>query len=81
MKIRFTDRFERQYVALPEELKTKVDKQIEHLSINPWHPSLRSKKFDATRNIWQARVDRRYRFYFQIETDHYILLSVTPHPK
>lgn len=52
MKIRFTDRFERQYGALPEELKTKVDKQIEYLSINPWHPSLRSKKFDAMRNIW-----------------------------
>jgi len=81
MNLRYTDRFERQYADLPETLKAKVDKQITLLMDNPRHPSLQGKKHDEARGIWQARVDRRYRFYFQIEGDTYILLAVVPHPK
>ena len=81
MNLRYTDRFERHYRALPESRKAKIDRQLEFLVENLRHPSLRAKKYDASRGIWQARVDRRYRFYFQIERDTYILLSVIPHPK
>ena len=45
------------------------------------HPSLHAKKYDATRDIWQARVTRGWRFYFQIEGDTYTILSLIPHPK
>lgn len=69
MNLRHTDRFERQYRALPESWKAKVDKQLEFLVENLKHPSLRAKKYDESRGIWQARVDRHYRFYFQIEGD------------
>ena len=44
------------------------------------HPSLRAKKYDEARDIWQARVDRAWRFYFQIKGDTYYLLNITPHP-
>ena len=81
MNLRYTDRFEDQYRALPESRKAKLDRQLEFLVENLRHPSLRAKKYDESRGIWQARVDRRYRFYFQIERDTYILLSVIPHPK
>jgi mRNA-degrading endonuclease RelE of RelBE toxin-antitoxin system len=81
MNVRYTDRFERQYRALSEQLKAKVDKQIHFLMENVRHPSLRAKKYDEAREIWQARIDRRYRFYFQVQSDTYILLSVIPHPK
>jgi mRNA-degrading endonuclease RelE of RelBE toxin-antitoxin system len=81
MNLRYTDRFEGQYRALPESRKAKIDRQLEFLVENLRHPSLRAKKYDESRGIWQARVDRRYRFYFQIERDTYILLSVIPHPK
>jgi hypothetical protein len=33
------------------------------------------------RDIWQARVDGSWRFYFQIRGDIYYLLNITPHPK
>ena len=81
MNLRYTDRFERQYRALPEQLRAKVDKQIRHLADNPRHPSLRAKKFDEARGLWQARVDRRSRVYFQLQNDTCVLLSVIPHPK
>jgi hypothetical protein len=45
------------------------------------HRSLRAKRFDEARGIWQARVDDTYRFYFTIEGDTYQILSVIPHPK
>jgi len=45
------------------------------------HPSLRAKKYDEAREIWQARIDRRCRFYFQVQSDTYVLLAVIPHPK
>ena len=58
-----------------------MDNQIGLLMTNLRHPSLQVKKHDQTRGIWQARVDRRYRVYFQIEADTYVLLAVVPHPK
>lgn len=45
------------------------------------HPSLRTKKYDEPRNIWQARVNRDWRFYFVITGDTYLILNVIPHPK
>jgi mRNA-degrading endonuclease RelE of RelBE toxin-antitoxin system len=66
---------------LPEPLRAQVDKQIQFLMENIRHPSLRAKKYDEAREIWQARIDRRYRFYFQVQSDTYVLLAVIPHPK
>jgi mRNA-degrading endonuclease RelE of RelBE toxin-antitoxin system len=81
MIVRYTNRFERQYAQLSPPLKDKVDKQIQYLTVNLHHPSLCVKKYDEARGLWQARVDRRYRFYFQVEGGACTLLSVVPHPK
>ena len=48
---------------------------------NLQHPSLRAKKYDEANDIWQARVTRGWRFYFRIEEDTYVILSLIPHPK
>lgn len=81
MRAAFARRFIRQYVALSEERKTKFDKQLGFLLSNLRHPSLRAKKYDEARDIWQARLDENYRFYFRIEGDTYRLLSIILHPK
>jgi hypothetical protein len=31
--------------------------------------------------VWQARVNRDYRFYFLIEEDTYVIVRIIPHPK
>lgn len=81
MKISFTNKFIEKYHSLPEEIQQKVNKQINSLLRNLRHPSLRAKKYDKKRDIWQARVNRSYRFYFLIRGDTYILLEIRPHPK
>jgi hypothetical protein len=51
------------------------------LALNLRHPSPRAKKFDEARDIWQARVNAGWRFYFKIDGDRYHLLDIIPHPK
>ena len=79
MKSRAAPQFDQQYAALPETIRKKVKKQTRFLIENLRHPSLRAKKYDETKDIWQARVDRHYRFYFRIEGDTYLLLKITAH--
>ena len=81
MKAVFTHRLIRQYAKLPLEAQAKFDKQLDFLLANLRHPSLHAKKYDETQNVWQARVDDNYRFYFQIKGDIYEILSVIAHPK
>ena len=81
MRAAFSHRFIRQYAALREDRKARFDKQLGFLLANLRHPSLRAKKYDETRDIWQARVDDDYRFYFKIDGDTYQILSIISHPK
>lgn len=82
MKYDLTSNAEKQYFGLPETLRRLVDKQFEYLLENPRHPSLNVKKYQGKiSDIWQARVNLRYRFYFQIRKDTYLILAITDHPK
>jgi len=45
------------------------------------HPSLHAKKFDQTQDLWQGRVNRGWRFYFNIAGDTYVIRDIIPHPK
>jgi mRNA interferase RelE/StbE len=71
----------RHFESLSPALQTRVKKQLDLLRVNFRHPSLRAKKYDERRDIWQARVNRDYRFYFTIEGDTCRILSIIPHPK
>jgi hypothetical protein len=42
---------------------------------------LQAKKYDEARNLWQARINRDWRFYFTIEGDTYRIQNITAHPK
>jgi len=56
-------------------------KQVKFLEQNLLHPSLHAKKYDESQDLWQARVNRAWRFYFVIQDETYIILRVIPHPK
>lgn len=81
MNVRLTPQFERSYANAPLHVQKLFDRKLALLVQNLRHPSLRAKKYDEARDIWQARVDRAWRFYFQIRGDTYYLLNITPHPK
>lgn len=78
---RSTDRFARQLAAAPPRVRRDFEKQLGYLLSNPRHQSLRAKKYDEARGIFQARVNRDWRFYYLVEPDTYVLLSIIPHPK
>ena len=81
MKLFYTDRFRRSYASAPPNIQRAFDRRAALLVRDLRHPSLRAKKYDETRGIWQARVNGGWRFYFMIEGDTYSLLSIIPHPK
>jgi hypothetical protein len=81
MRVAYTKRFLTSYADAPEAVRRAVDRRIALLLQNLRHPSLRAKKYDEARDIWQARANGGWRFYFKIEGDVYQLLDVMPHPK
>ena len=72
---------EKQYFKLPKKIQSLCDKQIDFLLEDYRHPSLNSKKYDKEINLWQARINKFYRFYFFIDEDRYIIVSIKKHPK
>ena len=69
------------YIAAPLSVRKAFDKQARLLVENLHHPSLRAKKYDEAGGLWQARVNRSWRFYFLIEDDTYVIVAIVPHPK
>lgn len=81
MRVLFSPHFERNYAKLSSRIQRAFDKQLALLLRNLRHPSLRAKKYEEGRDIWQARVSKDYRFYFRIEGDTYKIISIILHPK
>ena len=81
MRFRHTDRSREQVGRAPLHVQKALDKQLRFLIEDLRHPSLRAKKYDEAHDIWQARITRGWRLYFQIQGDTYLILSIIPHPK
>lgn len=79
MKFRILSTFQRDYKSLPRELQKQFEKAIQMLERDPRHPSLRVKKMAGTRDIWEARVTRSYRFTFNWESDVITLRRIGTH--
>ena len=65
----------------PAAVQKAFYKQLGFLAAHLNHPSLRAKKYDEANDIWQARVNKAWRFYFKIEDDTCLITDVIPHPK
>jgi mRNA-degrading endonuclease RelE of RelBE toxin-antitoxin system len=82
MNVEFTARAARDYAALPARLQRAVDKQLAFLCEDIRHPSIRAKKYaEAGADLWQGRVNRDYRFYFELDGETYRVIRIIPHPK
>ena len=81
MKIVLTDVVVEALKDAPLPVQRAFDKQLRLLAANLHHPSLRAKKYDESTGRWQARVNKNWRFYFEIINDTYRILKLIPHPK
>jgi len=71
----------RAFVGAPRVVQQAFLKQAAFLKLNLHHPSLRAKKYGGAQDLWQARINRDWRFYFRIAGDVYLILNIIPHPK
>ena len=81
MKVVFSDRAIESSKYAPRNVHRAFEKQLRYLLENLLHPSLHAKKYDEARDIWQARINRDWRFYFTITQDTYRIEKIIPHPK
>lgn len=81
MKVEYSDAVTDALQAASPAVQKAFFKQIGLLERNLRHPSLRAKKYDEAEKVWQARVNRDWRFYFLILDDTYRILKLIPHPK
>lgn len=81
MKLAYSRRALTDLKKAPLAIRRAFFKQILLFGENLRHPSLRAKKYDEIRDVWQARVTGSWRFYFRIEGGCYYIISVQKHPK
>jgi mRNA-degrading endonuclease RelE of RelBE toxin-antitoxin system len=81
MQIVLSDRAIESLKDAPPAVRRAFEKQLRFLASNLRHPSLRAKKFEESSDLWQARVNRNWRFYFTIAGDTYRTEDVIAHPK
>ena len=81
MKLAFSAHFLRSYRNAPAAVQRAFDKQSALILRDLHHPSLRAKKYAIRGDVWQARVNASWRFYFTIEGDTYQIHEIKAHPK
>ncbi|MCL6447669.1 MAG: hypothetical protein K6U04_05870 [Armatimonadetes bacterium] len=79
MKFQRTERFKRMYRQLSPEQQKAVQKALCLLAENMRHPSLRVKRVQGTKGIWEASVTMSLRITFQREKDLIILRNCGEH--
>jgi len=79
MNILFSERAKRDYENMPETLQKIADKQFNFLLNDLRHPSLHAKKYEEERGIWQARINKSWRFYFRIKGGIYEIVTIIKH--
>ena len=66
MEVLFTEQFEQAHEKLTKAEKRSVHKALTLLGDNPRHPSLRVKRMEGNRNIWEARPSKRLWMTFEM---------------
>lgn len=81
MEVLFTEQFEQAYEKLTKDEKRIVRKALTLLGKNPRYPSLRVKKMEGRKNIWEARPSKRLRVIFEMAGDSIFVRNVGEHDK
>ena len=81
MRLVLSDRAIEGLKDAPPSVRRPFQKQLRFLAAKLQHPSLHAKKYDESRDLWQARVNKGWRFYFLIQDDVYYIVDIIPHPK
>ena len=81
MEIIFTEQFEQAYEKLTSIEKQGVRKALTQSGNNLKHPSLRVKKMEGRKDVWEARSSKRLRMTFEIAGEIIVMRNVGEHDK
>ena len=79
MQLVQTTHFKRDYKKLPASIQKITDEKLKFLVQNVSHPSLRVKRVQKYKGVFEGSVTKNYRFFFQVTTEGYILLRIGKH--
>ena len=77
--LEISEGFRKDYKSLPSDIQKKLEKQLAFLLDNPLHPSLRVHPVQGTGGIYEAYIDKSYRFTFEDLGYGYYLRAAGPH--
>jgi mRNA-degrading endonuclease RelE of RelBE toxin-antitoxin system len=75
----FTKKFKKEYQALPKEIQNNFDKKLSFFLENIFHPSIRTKRIQGTKNRWEGSVTMKYRFPFELHGNTAIFRTIGTH--
>lgn len=81
MEVFLTEQFERAYQEISDAERRSVRKALILLGENLRHPSLRVKKMEGKRDIWEARPSKRLRMTFELVKGTVIMRNLGEHDK
>ena len=81
MKFQRTERFKRMYKKLDSQQQNFIKRAISLMSDNIYHPSLRVKRIQGTKGIWEASATVGIRITFDWEEDIITLRNCGDHDK
>ena len=79
MRLRFTERADKDYADLPVNICKAFGKQLRFLLANLRHPSSHAKKCSEAEEHRAGTSDARMALLLQDQGDEYIVLSIIPH--
>ena len=81
MKLDYTQKALEILGKIPLPIRKAFYKQAAFLVRDLRYPSLHAKKYAEASDVWQARINNDWRFYFLIENDVYVIVDISKHPK
>ena len=77
--ITFTKRFEKHFKDLNAQERKQLKKKLQLLAENPMHPSLRTKRIQGTKDLFECSVNMDIRIIWYYESDKLIILVDVGH--
>ncbi|MBQ6900606.1 MAG: type II toxin-antitoxin system RelE/ParE family toxin [Firmicutes bacterium] len=78
-QLTFTPRFEKHFRRLTADEKRQLKNKLELLAENPPHPSLRTKRIQGTRDLFECSVNMDVRIIWFYENEMMIILVDVGH--
>lgn len=78
-RITVTERFEKNFKKLNENEKKILKSKLEILKVNPMHPSLRTKRIQGVKDLFECSVNMDLRIIWYYEGNKIIVLLDVGH--